>query len=272
MDTSVQPTTLRVAEAIYHVSDLNASLTFYAEVLGATKLWNFGEDMAGVSLQGLYHLALVPARWDKDWQDGQPVPAPLLSIESRGDFEANVGRLRVAGLFGEISGDTGTMLAAHLTDPFGNPLLVWQDISSAYIAPTLEPADGPYQFVELLLFVDDLPAAKRVYESLGFAELLSHGDAYTAYTLGSALPVGLMSWRHWFDTPAGGQPPAAPRLALECADIAAEHARLVAAGAEPEPLKGSAVGLEWFTLRDPDGNPLTFWQFQRGADQATDGG
>jgi hypothetical protein len=70
-----------------------------------------------------------------------------------------------------------------------------------------------------------------------------------------------MRWDSWFDKPAPASPAGPPRLTLECADIEAEHQRLIEAGIAVEELKGEAGGLRWFSISDPDGNVISFWQY-----------
>ncbi|MCH7471403.1 VOC family protein [bacterium] len=280
MNTLQYKKNLRVAELIYFTSDLDRSVEFYNGLLG----WEFENykdwGLAIFDVGGKYKLLVMRASaWDSKWKEGEPLPRPILSLESD-DLAAAVARLRQAGCdVDEVQKNSDVMLSSRLRDPQGGEVFMWQDTSGDAKMPEGKKVEGssarkevpaarsarlPYPFVEALYFYNDLEQVVKYYtEKVGFTEMFWHGSVYVALDVDGKHPFGLMRWRDWFDAPAEGETPGPPRLALEAGDIAAEYNRLEEAGTDIGPLKGKPSSLQWATLADPDGNELTFWHYAK---------
>jgi catechol 2,3-dioxygenase-like lactoylglutathione lyase family enzyme len=259
-----RPCDLRIAEIVYFVADVPASVEFYTGTLGWTKVSQHGDAYALVSALGRYNVALLAAKYGTEgWSAGQRVAPPQVSFQVDGDIEAAADFFREVGA--RIDGDVvvgEAMSNFSAVDPFGTQLFVWSDPGPLPSSPE-PPDDGPYVFGEALVYVDNLRAAEGFYIGLmGLQVLQRHGDAYTAARYPGGFALGLMRWSEWFDKPAPGIPPAPPRLALECRNIAHEVERLQSKGVELE-LRRDQEGLEWATFTDPDGNPVSLWQYGR---------
>lgn len=254
---------------LHYAADVDKSIEFYEQRLGWPVIWRAPGNMAMLDAGGVYQLTLVAAKWAPDWAEGAAVPGPQLALESK-DLKADVALLESRGLSGlELGGDPASMLTSALTDPAGIELFVWQDTTDAPATRVVEEYNARrkptplYSLGECLFFVDDLASAERFYtETLGFAVHTRHGDVFTGLKRGDGPVLGLYYWTRWWEQPAPETPPAPVRLFLECPDIAAEHARQQSGGAEPGELQASNDGLRWFSNADPDGNVMTFWQFQ----------
>ena len=107
------------------VSDVEASLRFYTEVLGLTPMERHGNDWVVVSGRGLT-LGLHPA--------GKHYPAPgtrgalMLGFEVDGRIDDEVALLKAKGVrfAGDIMRDPRAGAFANFTDPDGNALYLWQ--------------------------------------------------------------------------------------------------------------------------------------------------
>ncbi len=270
---------LSVAEVVCYAEDWTACRDFYRDKLGWAVMFEFGDQYATISCDGAYQMSLVSAQWAAGFEPGGPTPAANLSFQS---MDLATDRELLIGLGNdctEISGDP-SMLSFGINHSYGEPLIIWQD-ATADVAATqaVEAHDasagtsGRYGMAEALVFVDNLPEATEWYTArLGFDVKSEHGEIYKTLQLpGGGRLLGLMDWAEWWGgsagTPttgdnAGGVAPL--RLCFECLDIAAEHERLVVNGAEPEDLQGEASDLQWFSVADPAGNVVTFWQFGAG--------
>jgi catechol 2,3-dioxygenase-like lactoylglutathione lyase family enzyme len=270
---------LSVAEVVCYAEDWTACRDFYVDKLGWSLMYEFGDQFASISCDGAYQLSLVSAQWSEGFEPGGPTPAANLSFQSR-DLAVDREQLIALGNdCGEISGDP-SMYFMSIAHPYAAALIFWQDATSDVTATKAvdahmaraEPSTR-YGMGETLVFVDNLPEATEWYTSrLAFQIVQEHGSVYKALKLNDAdRYVGLMDWAEWWGgsagTPTGGDNAAGPaplRLCFECLDIASEHARLVESGADPEELQGEAGDLQWFSVSDPAGNVVTFWQFAAG--------
>ncbi len=263
------PENLRVAELVCYCSDFNAALDFYTTRLGFKLSWK-AEGFCGLEVTDQYRLSLVDAKYEAGWQPGKPVPPAQLSLQSD-DLAASIARIRMLGYaISDLSGDPASNVTTMMTSPDGQQIFIFQDSGGGeLIVPG--PSKEPYPFVEALVFVNDLAAAEGFYrDCFGLRPFMRHGDVYTGLLgsgeSGAGLVVGLMRWSEWWDTPAPETPPAPARLTLECPQLASEHARLQAAGANPGQLKSCTMGLSWFTVADPDGNLITYWEYVKPAE------
>ena len=145
--------------------------------------------------------------------------------------------------------------------------MLWQDTDGRDVGPLRAFPMGLYGMSELMLFVEDFKRAEDFYMfTMELERIQAHGEHYAALAAQEGgYPIGLYEWQQWWDKPAAGTPPDPPRLAIEASDIAYEHQRLASAGIAVEPLKGSAEDLQWFSVADPDGHLITFWQFNAAA-------
>jgi catechol 2,3-dioxygenase-like lactoylglutathione lyase family enzyme len=259
-----QAENLRVAELVYYVSDFERALAFYRDGLGWTPDWQ-GQGYGAVDVLGQYKLTLISAAvMEPGWKVGQPLPPGQLCLQSN-DIAATRARLQELGIDAPpLPGEAGQMRSFTFTCPEGHGVFVFEDPSSYANVNRPGESKAPYAFAEALLFTTDLDASEMYFNSLlGSQTFIRHGGVYRGLAKEGGLAIGVMLWEAWFDKPAAGTPPAPPRLTVECADIAAEHARLRANGVELEELKSEADGLHWFSLQDPDGNLISFWQYKQ---------
>lgn len=116
------------------------------------------------------------------------------------------------------------------------------------IAPGGDAIEG---ISAVTLCVSDMRAAVRFYEALGMTCCYGGADApFTSLRAGSG-----------FVNLAERPPPSTPwgRVIVYVGDVDAMHARVVAAGYEPEmPPSDAPWGERYFHVRDPDGNELSF--------------
>ena len=270
---------LSVAEVVCYAEDWTACRDFYRDKLGWTVMFEFGDQYASISCDNAYQLSLVSAQWSEGFVPGGPTPAANLSFQSR-DLAADRERLIELGNdCTEITGDE-SMLNLGINHRYGDPLIIFQDaVSDVAAVQAVEahaasaPASVRYGMGEALVFVDNLPEATEWYTTrLAFQVVQEHGSVYKALKLSDdGRYVGLMDWAEWWGgsagTPTAGDNaggPAPLRLCFECLDIASEHARLSASGANPEELQGEPSDLQWFSVSDPAGNVVTFWQYAAG--------
>ncbi|MCC7476978.1 VOC family protein [bacterium] len=259
-----RPEGLRVVELVCYCSNFEAARDFYTTRLGFKLSWQ-AEGFCGLEVTDQYRLSLVDAKYEEGWQAGQPVPPAQLSLQSD-DLLASIQRIRSLGHgIADASGDPATNITTSLSSPDGQQIFIFQDSSGGELVVP-GSAGQPYPFAEALVFVGDLPAAEQFYgDCFGLQPFIRQGDVYTALRsggeAGAGLVVGLMRWEAWWDTPATGSKPAPARLAIECPGLGAEHARLSAVGAKPGELRGSSPGLSWFSVADPDGNLITYWEY-----------
>jgi len=261
--------TLQVAEIIHYSADIPAAIEYYHGQLGWPLVIQMGDNLAVLDAGGAYQLTVVTAAWTPDWEPGKPVPGPQLSLEST-DLAADCALLEQRGLAGlEIGGDPVNMPALDIPGPENLALFTWQDLQAKPGPSAIEkhraqqkPEDVLYTLGECLLFVEDLPAAESFFiDKLGFSVKERHEDLFTALRRGEGPVVGVYHRPRWWEAP--DELPVMPvRLFLECPDLKAEHARQVAAGANPGAIKEKGAGLSWFSSTDPDGNTITFWQFK----------
>ncbi|MEZ5339664.1 MAG: VOC family protein [bacterium] len=261
---------LQVAELVCFAGDWTACRDFYRDRLGWTVLFEFGDQYASIDCDGAYQLSLVSATWAAGYVAGGPTPPANLSFQS---FDLATDRARLIALGNdctEITGDE-SMQTFEVRHPYGRPMIFWADANSTVAATQAveahqaqAPASSRYGMGEALVFVDNIDEATEWYTGrLAFSVLQEHGSVYKALKFSDeGRFVGLMDWASWW---GGGNPegsePAPLRLCFECQDIAAEHARLVASGAGPEVLQGEPQDLQWFSVSDPAGNVVTFWQY-----------
>jgi catechol 2,3-dioxygenase-like lactoylglutathione lyase family enzyme len=109
--------------ATVFITDMNASLAFYTDVLGMTVKSHYGDHWAEVSAGG-FDIGLHPKR------DEGPAPGQLGSIIV-GLIATDLGAARPRLLEGGakdvaevVQGDGGSFL--HFHDPDGNALYLWQ--------------------------------------------------------------------------------------------------------------------------------------------------
>ncbi|MBN2080886.1 RDD family protein [bacterium] len=261
----------QVAELIYYVSDVEQAIAFYHKTLGWPMEWRSGDRMVIFDVMASYQLVCVAAQLREDWEPEQPVPPPRLSFMCR-DIRADIEKLKEWGCHvAELSGDEQSMLSTLLRDPFGAELFLWQDnvhhtaadSAARYRERREVQRTGPYNFAECLMFVADLDGAVEFYtKHLGFAIKEKHGTAYVALAIDDGPVLGLYRWSDWWDKPDAGTPPAPCRLCIEPNDLKTEYDLLKAAGVEVGELKGDIKGLAWFSLADPDGTPVTMWNYK----------
>ena len=261
---------LQVAEVVCYAEDWTACRDFYRDRLGWTVMFEFGDQYASISCDNAYQMSLVAAQWAEGFEPGGPTPAANLSFQSM-DLATDRARLIALGNdCTEITGDE-SMQTIGIRHKYGEPLIIWADATSDVAATQAveahaaqAPASSRYGMGEALVFVGNIDEATEWYtQHLAFNVLQEHGSVYKALKLSDeGRFVGLMDWASWW---GGGNPedsdPAPLRLCFECFDIAAEHARLVASGAEQEELQGEPADLQWFSVSDQAGNVVTFWKY-----------
>jgi len=114
--------------ATVFVSNMDAAVRFYSEVLGLTLSQRYGDDWATVDAGKGLTIGLHPA--------SPKYPAPgtkggvMLGLEIDEPIETAVARLRERGVAVKdsiVSGDGGKF--AHFEDPDGNEMYLWETVS-----------------------------------------------------------------------------------------------------------------------------------------------
>ncbi len=260
---------LKVIEMLHYVTDVDKSLEFYNCKLGWPIIWQSPGNMAMIDAGGVYQLTIVSTKLVTGWEAGMPVPPPKLAFESR-SLNTDAVILRERGLADlEVSGDPTDMLFTNFIDPEGINIMIWQDTGDAPAAQVVDQykaaraVEPIYKLGECILFVNDLNASRDFYTStFGFEVHEQHGDKFYGMRLNDGPVVGLYNWSGWWDKPVGEITGNRVRLFFECPDIASEHSRHEESGIIPGEHKTSDDGLNWFSIDDPDGNTMTFWQFK----------
>ena len=114
--------------ATVFVSNMDNAVRFYTEVLGLRLAERYGDHWATVDAGRGFTIGLHPA--------SQKYPAPgtrggmMVGLEVNQPMETVVQQLRNKGVHftGEILRDQGGTFA-HLEDPDGNPIYLWQMVS-----------------------------------------------------------------------------------------------------------------------------------------------
>ena len=116
-------------------------------------------------------------------------------------------------------------------------------------------AREPIECISAVTFVvPDMAAAVAFYDALGFRVIFGGADApFTTFTVGPGF-VNLQ-----LDADAEPRPDVWGRVVFWVADVDAMHARVVAAGYEPQMAPADAPwGERYFHVRDPAGHELSF--------------
>jgi len=106
----------------------------------------------------------------------------------------------------------------------------------------------------ITLVTQDMSAATRFYESLGFVARDGASDAFTSYPVGPT----------WLNLIAATEAPAGPmplwgRVIIHVDNVDAMHERVLKAGYEAETAPADAFwGERYFHVKDPDGHELSF--------------
>jgi catechol 2,3-dioxygenase-like lactoylglutathione lyase family enzyme len=113
---------------------------------------------------------------------------------------------------------------------------------------------GPVDRISAVTLVTgDMARSVAFYESAGFRRLYGGPEAeFTSYEVGSGF-LNLQLVR------GAGPQQVWGRVVFWVADVDAQHARIRAAGYDPEtPPADAAWGERYFHVRDPDGHELSF--------------
>lgn len=111
---------MRLTETIYHVSDIDAAVRFYTDVLGFSQVERFDWGWARLEKDGA-HAGLLLAKF------AEHSNASRLSFQAD-SLEEEVARLVEAGVdCDEIKGEPGTTRAVNFRDADGNVYFLWED-------------------------------------------------------------------------------------------------------------------------------------------------
>ncbi|HEX9744564.1 MAG TPA: VOC family protein [bacterium] len=260
---------MNIIEILHYTNDVEKSLEFYHGKLGWPIVWQSPGNMATIDAGGVYQLTIVATKWVDGWETGMPVPPPKLAFQSL-DLNSDAEVLRERGLSdATVAGVPEEMLYTDLSGPEGIKIMIWQDATGNPATQVVEEynagrkPDPIYKRGECVFFVNDILSNKEFYTSkFGFGITEQHGDVFYGMAINDGPFFGIYDWTKWWDKPETDTPDARTRLFIECTDIEEEYSRIKDSGAAPGEFKKADDGLNWFSLDDPDGNTMTFWQFK----------
>ncbi len=122
----------KVTETMILVSDLDASIHHYVDVLGFNLIEKQEWGFAMLTPDGAAHVGLLDVKSsDSDWKPGDPMPPPRVALQTD-DIEAEALRLREAGAdIDNVVGEPGTLRAIGFRDRDGNRFFLWDDGSGS---------------------------------------------------------------------------------------------------------------------------------------------
>ena len=124
--------TWKTAETLYFVADLDAGVKHYVDDLGFELVGKWDDvGFAQVRTPDGHPIGLMRmAAWSPDWEPGDELPVPRLSLQTD-DIEGECDRLRRAGVNVEELRPGRDMRWTTFRDAEGSPFLLWDDRSGS---------------------------------------------------------------------------------------------------------------------------------------------